>query len=1428
MSTKLLTPPRIVLVGAPSSGSELISECIRSEFNVVFLSTAELLKTAIEEGIEFGKKVRTYMERNQLIPDKLISEFVINRLNQADCVSRGFLLSGFPKTSGQAKALIDTGIVLDAFVSLELPEAVLLERIAGRRTDPVTGKTYNLIYAPPPDDDVRSRLIRRTDDTEEKLLTEIQQHKDNLPSIIDKFEYVVRIASNRATNFIWNELRPKLIRLTRYQVVFVLGGPGCGKGTQCTKISQTFGYKHLSAGDLLREERNRGSKLADMINDYIVQGKIVPAEITINLLATAMKMSGYRKFLIDGFPRNIENMEAWYSIMDNITILDYVLFFDCPEEVMQDRLLDRGKTSGRSDDNIATIVKRFHTFQIESMPVVRCFRRFGKVRIISAIPPPEVVFSNVSNVFKSISYIPSFQRTIGIIKPDAVADGYVPAILELIASANLVTILTKYVMMTEAVASSAFAEHKSQAYFSELVAFMTSGPSVVVLIEGTDAIHRWSSLMGPANVQKAKQVNPNCIRARFGTSFIRNAVHGSTSEGLAVKDVSFWLDPTSIGTQSEIEFNRDTTDLIGIPMEATLAIMKPLTSELKSQEIYSILMGHGFEIVSEMKVKLTPTLIDSFYAEHKGKSFFENLKKYMQSGPVIAMRLERHAAVKAFRHLLGYTNVDRARVERSDSVRALFGYDGTRNAMHGSDSLQSAAKELSFFFAIGATSGRQSALPAFTHTALPVDPPPLPPISPVKRVIGELSPIKGKKKNKVPPTISLANHNDMALYLDQNIDPIFKGLVERILIKKPADVLAFAIQDLQELHRLNLGSDSGGNKQKLEPLISSPAKVPISNQLSSPAKLGPIQGHSRPNVYEELDYSSGATDGGTPIEVFTNLELAKAEILRMRAIVSTISNNIKDERRIMSTIKKTATASQRAQRRELMILHFNDIYEYEPGGPKSQDGGASRLSWQVKNLANDNPLVLHSGDFLSPSTTSNITHGAHMIQILNCIGVHYGVLGNHDLDFGLDVLRQQLSLSTTTWICSNLVDPETQKPIANCQKDVLITWQGVSVGIMGLIEDWLVLCPKVKKSEALYLDIFAVAQQTYNDLKRRGAEVVIALTHCRNVLDEELSRRVPDINLILGGHDHGYYSWKYENSTYGVKSGCDFRDISKVRISFKENQKVPKVHWPPIRIGITKALMEDREVEGISNFYRDLVGAKMKVAIAYSDSPLDATVECVRARESALGNMVTDFMRAEFNTDVAILNGGFIRSDSVYPAGFLTMADISRIFPFPDVLTWVELTGEQLRQCLENGVSRAPSQDGRYCHLSGISVVYNPDAQQKNRIIGIKVKGKDLDLKRVYSCAVNGFMGGGNEGYKIFKDLPWKVEEEFCPRFFTVVTNHLKKTKKANIPAEREANPTPQDFEHIRPRVEGRITTVMYDSDDVIYGDTDGNSISSY
>jgi len=178
-------------------------------------------------------------------------------------------------------------------------------------------------------------------------------------------------------------------------VVFVLGGPGAGKGTQCANLVRDYGYTHLSAGDLLREHIKSGSKEGNMVADMIKNGQIVPSEVTVGLLADAMLAAKNDKFLIDGFPRNAENRAAFEREMGYDC--EFVLFFDCPEAVMEKRLL--GRNEGRTDDNIETIRKRFKVFIESSMPVVSHYESQGKVKRVIADKSVDEVYEVTKSFF---------------------------------------------------------------------------------------------------------------------------------------------------------------------------------------------------------------------------------------------------------------------------------------------------------------------------------------------------------------------------------------------------------------------------------------------------------------------------------------------------------------------------------------------------------------------------------------------------------------------------------------------------------------------------------------------------------------------------------------------------------------------------------------------------------------------------------------------------------------------------------------------------------------------------------------------------------------------------------------------------------------------------------------------------------------------
>lgn len=190
------------------------------------------------------------------------------------------------------------------------------------------------------------------------------------------------------------------------EVVFVLGGPGCGKGTQCELIVKQYDFVHLSAGELLRNEQTKNeSKYKDLIQHHMKEGTIVPAEITCNLLRQAMDETKKRYFLIDGYPRNHDNLVTWQKVMGNESRVAFVLFFECPLDVCVERCLGRGEAgSGRADDNLDSLKKRIRVFEEQTKPIVDYYDKLNLVERVDASKSKEEVFADVKKVFDKLFF----------------------------------------------------------------------------------------------------------------------------------------------------------------------------------------------------------------------------------------------------------------------------------------------------------------------------------------------------------------------------------------------------------------------------------------------------------------------------------------------------------------------------------------------------------------------------------------------------------------------------------------------------------------------------------------------------------------------------------------------------------------------------------------------------------------------------------------------------------------------------------------------------------------------------------------------------------------------------------------------------------------------------------------------------------------
>ncbi|XP_055516071.1 adenylate kinase isoenzyme 1-like isoform X3 [Leucoraja erinacea] len=184
-------------------------------------------------------------------------------------------------------------------------------------------------------------------------------------------------------------------KLKGSKIIFVVGGPGSGKGTQCEQVVEKYGYTHLSTGDLLRAEVNSGSDKGKSVHAIMEKGELVPLDTVLEMLRDAMiaKADVSKGFLIDGYPREVKQGEEFEKKIAPPTLL---LYIDAGKETMVQRLLERGKTSGRADDNEETITKRLETYYKATEPVINFYQHRKIVRKINAEGTVDEVFAQVA------------------------------------------------------------------------------------------------------------------------------------------------------------------------------------------------------------------------------------------------------------------------------------------------------------------------------------------------------------------------------------------------------------------------------------------------------------------------------------------------------------------------------------------------------------------------------------------------------------------------------------------------------------------------------------------------------------------------------------------------------------------------------------------------------------------------------------------------------------------------------------------------------------------------------------------------------------------------------------------------------------------------------------------------------------------------
>lgn len=458
---------------------------------------------------------------------------------------------------------------------------------------------------------------------------------------------------------------------------------------------------------------------------------------------------------------------------------------------------------------------------------------------------------------------------------------------------------------------------------------------------------------------------------------------------------------------------------------------------------------------------------------------------------------------------------------------------------------------------------------------------------------------------------------------------------------------------------------------------------------------------------------------------------------------------------------------------QLIVVQLNDIYRLD-AVRAGKRGGVARVVTLLRQLKDQNPqvpvIVLHAGDFLSPSLESDIFHGSQMIDAMNFInGVAplYVVPGNHEFDYKDDPKRDEKAYLTEAilkskfpWVVSNV---ERNNPAVlpalrdNVSQHLILTFGNLKLGVFGLTIHGA-QSGRDRSYAPISGDYGRIAREEIEYLEGEGADLIIGLTHLNIGDDHELAKlkqQHPRFLWIAGGHEHSLDREPgWSGAALVTKGDSNARTVWKVSV-IRNDQNID-VHEESVPID--ESIQPDATLtQNIENFYR----MKVRNVRSYMDTVIatipnrcyDGTEEAVRDRESDWGDFLTDTMRTAYKgipIDVAVLNGGSIRIDDTI-CDRITFENLERTFAYPTLVVLVKLKGKDLREHILQDSVASKRGDGRFLQVSGVSFRREPSANGDQVMKDLQMqsaKGQSaFDDNNTYVVAVNEYIFNCGDKY---------------------------------------------------------------------------------
>lgn len=471
---------------------------------------------------------------------------------------------------------------------------------------------------------------------------------------------------------------------------------------------------------------------------------------------------------------------------------------------------------------------------------------------------------------------------------------------------------------------------------------------------------------------------------------------------------------------------------------------------------------------------------------------------------------------------------------------------------------------------------------------------------------------------------------------------------------------------------------------------------------------------------------------------------------------------------------------------ELNILHINDFHSRiesinkfdstcsaEEEGKNECFGGAARLLIAINQTRDalkaqgKNVLLLNAGDNFQGSLFYTTYKGTVEAEVLNAMKFDAMTVGNHEFDDSEDGLAGFLDKVQFPVVTANVVASAASKIGDRVKPSIVLEVGGQKIGIVGAVANDTAELATPGLNITIAEDVAKISEQVQK-LKGEGVNKIIALTHVGYPRDLEFIAKIPDVDVVVGGHSHtllsntdqkaeGPYPTLVDNpggyKVPVVQAGQYSKYLGDLRVVFDDSGVVKESKGDPILID-SSFKPDEATLKRIDELKAPIEALKSKV-VGTSEGPIEGDRKVCRVKECSMGNLVADATLARVKDQgvtIAFANSGGLRSS--IDSGDVSMGEVLTVLPFQNTVATFQLKGEDIRAALENGVSQIDDGAGRFMQVSGMKYSFDRSKPAGSRVTAVEVKEGDafvpLDPAKTYIVAANNYVRTGGDGFKVF------------------------------------------------------------------------------